>query len=501
VTAKNPSSAPPDPEPNEKPEELLPSYRAESAPTSTPDQELDPEIPVGTIVGEYRTECMLGSGGMGVVYGAVHPVIGKRAAVKVLNRQLSANREAIERFKVEARAVNEIGHPNVVDVFGFGTLSDGRHYMLMEWLNGETLSTRMRGSPVTIRQACAIISAIAGALKAAHTSGIVHRDLKPDNVFLARSRSGEERVKLLDFGIAKLLGGSHVGIEKTRTGMLIGTPAYMSPEQARGIAVGAASDVYSLGIVAYEMLCQRPPFTGETAMDIVVAHIQQVPPVPRDLNPALPEALEALLLAMLEKQPARRPSLDEVLAAVEGVATASPAARLGTLPAAAPRASVASHPPGPNTSAKTRRQAMIGGIVVIALFGVVGLTGWSMRGRSNAKSVPIAQPSPTGSAPAKLPPAVRPAVAAGATVDAPPDSGTVAAPDAGADREADRDHKPAVTDETDSPAIQPPVPHRVAPTKSTRVPVIPPRRNDAPSPTKPHAGEESDDDTINPLAR
>ncbi|HEX6835877.1 MAG TPA: serine/threonine-protein kinase, partial [Polyangia bacterium] len=158
----------------------------------------------GTIVGEYRIEQKLGDGGMASVYGATHPLIGKKAAIKVMSPTLSADAAAVARFALEARAVNRIGHPNIVDVFSFGRLPDGRSYFVMEWLPGETLYARLWSRRLTLDEALDILDQICDALEAAHEAGIVHRDLKPANVFLTPRRNKREQVKLLDFGVAKL---------------------------------------------------------------------------------------------------------------------------------------------------------------------------------------------------------------------------------------------------------------------------------------------------------
>src|SRR4051812_28905300 len=191
----------------------------------------DDDLPAGSIAGEYQIEKKIGEGGMGSVYGARHPLIGKRAAIKVLRRELSASPEAVDRFVREAQAVNTIGHPNIVDVFGFGTLPDGRSFFVMEWLEGEAPRARVT-PPLRFAQALEVLESIAVALRAAHEAGVVHRDLKPDNVYLARAKGAPApRVKLLDFGLAKLSGPTgEARVDHTRTGIVMGTPLYLSPE-------------------------------------------------------------------------------------------------------------------------------------------------------------------------------------------------------------------------------------------------------------------------------
>ena len=289
---------------------------------------------VGEVVGEYRIDSVLGRGGMGYVYGAVHTVIGKRAAIKVLNRELSLNPEAVERFVTEARAVNQIGHPNIVDVFGFGATDDGRQFMVMEWLRGQTLAERQHEGPLDVPAICRILDAIASALEAAHAEHIAHRDLKPDNVFLSTIKGGGEAVKLLDFGIAKLLGTDEVRMERTRTGFMMGTPAYMSPEQARGKDVDHRTDIYSLGVIAYELFCGTPPFFHETAMDMVVAHMHSTPAAPSESRPGLSEAIDTLVLGMMEKHAGDRPSVADIRASLAEISAGAP--RLSALPARGP---------------------------------------------------------------------------------------------------------------------------------------------------------------------
>jgi serine/threonine-protein kinase len=269
-------------------------------------------LPPGTVVGEYRIERLLGHGGMGEVYGAHHPVIGKRVAIKVMNRACSVNPANVERFVQEAKAVNAIGHSNIVDIFSFGRTSDGRCYFVMEWLQGESLRTTLGNGPVELRRTYEILDEVLRALEAAHAAGIVHRDLKPDNIFLVKSRDDHDRVKLLDFGIAKLAvdrTGARTSI--TQTGMVVGTPTHMSPEQASGGSVGPATDIYALGVVAFELATGKLPFTAESSVQLMAKHLDEPPPMPRSIRPiGLP--FERLILDMLSKRPTDRPSATDV---------------------------------------------------------------------------------------------------------------------------------------------------------------------------------------------
>ncbi|WP_437886277.1 serine/threonine-protein kinase [Sorangium sp. So ce307] len=291
------------------------------ADTLSPDPALpgaEPDLAPGTPVGEYRIEAKIGVGGFGTVYRATHPVIGKAAAIKVLSRQCSANPQLVSRFVAEARAVNQIRHRNIIDIFSFGALEDGRHYYVMELLEGMTLDAylRKRGR-LPPAEALPILVKIARALDAAHAAGIAHRDLKPENVFLVFDEDGAIFPKLLDFGIAKLLGEPSTTAHKTRTGHLIGTPLYMSPEQCRGRNVDHRTDVYSFGILAHELLAGAPPFDGESAFDLLTKHASEPAPPVSSLATHLSPALDAPLLRMLEKDPASRPaSLLEATAAL-----------------------------------------------------------------------------------------------------------------------------------------------------------------------------------------
>ncbi len=288
------------------------------------------DLTAGSPVGEYEVQSQIGEGAMGTVFYAVHPLIGKKAAIKVLKPELCANQAQIDRFVQEAQAVNKIGHPNIVDVFSFGELADGRVYMVMEWLRGEDLKARLAHGPMPVADACTILEGISRALEAAHAQDIIHRDLKPDNVFLHQVENGPQIVKLLDFGIAKLVRVTP-GTERTQTGNMLGTPRYIAPEQARGVNVDPRADIYSLGVMAFEMLAGRAPFEGETAMDLVVKHLNEPAPKLSDFA-RVPKALEACVMSMLDKSADKRPTLARVRAVF-----ADPSQRGTPLPLPAPR--------------------------------------------------------------------------------------------------------------------------------------------------------------------
>jgi len=269
---------------------------------------VDRDLLPGEMVGEYRVERVLGKGSFGVVYRAVHPVIGKTAAVKLLKREFSADPIMVSRFIAEARAVNQIRHRNIVDIFSFGVSGDGRHYYVMELLDGEPLDQYLaarRALPPS--EALPILERIGRALDAAHAAGIVHRDLKPANVFLATDE-GARFPKLLDFGIAKLTreDAGEAG-PRTHTGVTLGTPHYMSPEQCRGESVDYRTDVYAFGVMTHQMLTGSLPFEAQSLLKVMTMHTTWPPPRMSEKNPALPPELDAPVQRMLEKDPVRRP--------------------------------------------------------------------------------------------------------------------------------------------------------------------------------------------------
>ena len=305
---------------------------AETAFTEVPKSTVEADLAPGTMVGEYQVEGVLGKGGMGKVYSAVHPVIAKRAAIKVLHPQLSMDAESVQRFIQEARSVNQIGHPNIVDIFAFGTLPDGRQYFVMECLRGESLRDRIGRGGMSLDEAVAVIETMALPLRAAHEQGIVHRDLKPDNVFLVEVKGDRPAVKLLDFGIAKLLGGD--ASNRTQTGSMLGTPAYISPEQARGESVDHRTDIYALGALLFELVTGEIVFAATNVADMIAQQLYEPPRSPASLNPNIPAELDHLIVRMLAKAADDRPSLDEICEVLRSCRHTAGAATASALPAA-----------------------------------------------------------------------------------------------------------------------------------------------------------------------
>lgn len=278
---------------------------------------------LGVIIdGRYRIETRIGDGGMGVVYRASHVVLKKPLAIKVLRGQQARDPDVVQRFMQEAKAASAIGHPNIVSISDFGTMEDGAVYLAMEYLVGQTLAAAMSAGPLTYARSLDIFVQITGALAATHDRGIVHRDLKPENVFLKREPENPDFVKVLDFGIAKV---RNAAAKLTRTGMVFGTPHYMSPEQAAGQPVDHRSDIYSLGVIMYQALAGQLPFSAESFMEILTKHMYEPPTPLHALGFAIPPVLENLVLQCLQKKPEDRPqSMTDVQAVLHRVQVLGP---------------------------------------------------------------------------------------------------------------------------------------------------------------------------------
>jgi serine/threonine-protein kinase len=383
---------------------------------------------VGMVLGSYRITGELARGGMGTVYRAQHELLGRPAAVKLLLPQLTSDQVLVERFFNEARAATAIRHPGIIEVYDFGYTDDGQAYLVMEFLEGVTLARAIadRGR-LSEAAAAAITRGIANALKAAHGKGIVHRDLKPDNVFLVPDPDGPtgERVKVLDFGIAKLADAAASDVRHTRTGALIGTPLYMAPEQARAAGmIDHRADLYSLGCILYELLVGEPPFVAEGAGEIIALQMFGEPTPPSARLEAITPGLEQLVLRLLAKEPEDRfGSAGDVVAALDAVTAtlfARPATTLAAtsenrpqlrLPPGAQRTplpafDLASEAPAP--APKRTAMPIIAGAITVVLAAAVTLIV-VIRGHGDPVSVapsPAAAPTTaptTAPAPAPTP--------------------------------------------------------------------------------------------------
>ncbi len=273
----------------------------------------------GTVLGSYRLHEVIGEGGMGIVYLATHVRLGRRVAIKMLRSHYTDNPHAVHRFFAEARAVNRIDHPNIVDITDFIEQPGGDNYYVMELLQGTSLAhTIERTGILPLERSIGIMMQVASVLEAVHRAGIVHRDVKPDNVFLAARPGRNDFVKLVDFGVAKLIDDNDdfVSIHNTNPGAILGTPEYMSPEQASATAVDHRTDIYAFGAVLYKLVTGRVPLEGANFGEIVVQLLTVAPTPPRevpDLPHEVPESLQELILSCLAKQTIDRPDSMETV--------------------------------------------------------------------------------------------------------------------------------------------------------------------------------------------
>ncbi len=384
----------------------------------------------------YVVEGLLARGGMGLVYQCRHQVIGKKLAIKIIRSELAALPEATPRFLLEAKAASAIGNEHIIDILDFGALPDGSAYLIMEFLEGVSLSELVRADALPpVERVIGIALQVAEALAAAHAAGIVHRDLKPDNIFLIQRRA-EDFVKILDFGIAKM---GELGADRlTHTGTIVGTPHYMSPEQAAGLAIDQRADIYALGIILYELVSGQVPFDGSNFMAVLTQHLQAVPPAFQSRNPPVhvSAVLEAIIFKCLAKQPEQRyQSMHELRDALLGRAPSEPLqseppqsepvrvtttpcpAEPGGSPAGAARVDVA-----PELGPRGRRTRWAW--LVASLLSIVIAVGWALSGTAETRVSESATPTPILATPEAT--AVPANVLHGETLEglAPPGAGT-----------------------------------------------------------------------------
>ncbi len=265
-----------------------------------------PDALVGQHLGEYVVRRHLGSGGMGIVYEGEHLTIGRKAAIKLLREELSQGSQA-RGLLAEARAASAIHHHGIIDILDFGQQPGVGQYLVMEYLEGSPLSELLQArAPLPLAEAVALLCEVLDALSAAHAVGVIHRDLKPSNIFVARQSNGTESIKVLDFGLAKRSTTPQGTAPQTHSDVVVGTPQYMAPEQALCLEVGPQTDLYAVGVIAFELLTGQRPFTGRSPMEIVAHHLRTPPPAP-SLFVELPPEADALVLQLLAKEPRQRP--------------------------------------------------------------------------------------------------------------------------------------------------------------------------------------------------
>jgi serine/threonine-protein kinase len=403
---------------------------------------------LGTEVAKYRLTRVLGAGGMGCVYLGVHPEIGSRVAIKVLAKEHAGSVQLVQRFFDEARAVNLIDHENIIDVLDLDRLPDGRPYIVMEYVKGDTLRGFLKRGPLPIAGLVRVATEVLRALDAVHAAGIIHRDLKPDNVMVTVTG----HAKVLDFGIAKLTHGGEA--MRTQTGVVLGTPHYMAPEQIRGAAVDARTDLYAFGVVLFEIATGVRPFSGDSDFELMEQHVREPPRDPRTLRPDLPVALSTIILTALEKSPAKRfQSARAMATAIAAVTPAGADAWLarastswraedvepelaGTLPdagesAAGPTipdrrqpATVEARPSSRRAVRSSRSNAWLWAVLAVVVFAVAVTITYLVARRESSPGVAVVTPPPapvmTPDAAVLVPPAPPPVDAALVVEPAPP---------------------------------------------------------------------------------
>jgi serine/threonine-protein kinase len=283
----------------------------------TPLPLTEPDPLVGQRLGDFVVEQAIAAGGMGVVYRARHPLIGRLAAIKVLKPEFAADRDQTDRFLREAQSLAAIKHRGIIEIIGFGNTSDGRQYMATEFLEGESLEQLIaREAPMPPMRVLGLLDEVLNALSAAHKSQVVHRDLKPSNVFIATQSTGERIVKLLDFGLAKQSPVTLADVQDgvlAKASLVAGTPEYIAPEQARGFAATPRTDLYCIGVMMFEMLSGTLPFKADTIVEMLKKHVYEPAPRLSGRVSNLPDPLIDLVMQLLEKEPEKRPGSAELV--------------------------------------------------------------------------------------------------------------------------------------------------------------------------------------------
>lgn len=349
---------------------------------------------IGKTLGQYHILSEIGRGGMAVVYKAEQTSLNRFVALKVLFPNFTGDSTSVERLYREAQAAARLDHPNIVEIYEVGE-HEGLHFIAMKYVDGEPLDKILQQGPMPPARALKILAQVASALDYAHRHNVVHRDIKPSNIIV----SAGDRITLTDFGLAKGAGSATL----TSAGALVGTPAYMSPEQASGDETDYRSDIYSLGVIAYEMFAGRPPFTGNP-LSIILAHASQTPPPLRQFRPELSPNVEALVYKALAKEPAERYATAGEFAAALRQALTRPAASLAPGTQAA---GTAKTPARPTAAGRSRLVwGIAGAIVVIAI--AVGIGAWATSGRGQSTPPPIETPAVIAPPPTVPVPAVAP---------------------------------------------------------------------------------------------
>jgi hypothetical protein len=394
-----------------------------------------PDLTGTVLLGRYRLLAKLGAGGMGTVYLGEHTSIGKKFAIKVLGSEFAHRSDLVKRFLREAQAASMISQPNVVEISDFGDTPDGSVFFVMEYLDGEDLGGMLRREGrVPWPRVRHLIVQVCRALEAAHAAGIVHRDMKPDNCFRIAKQGDPDFVKVLDFGIAKVETGDTAGKGLTQTGMIFGTPEYMSPEQAQGEKIDHRADIYAVGVIMYQLLCGQQPFTGSSFMAVLTKHMFDVPRAPSEVAPEadIPPDAEAIVLKAMQKDRTYRfQSMSELIASIERVGTGAAAvdvvresiARPGGGPTSfaargAKRGTGSGTSPGlePGDAAPRSRTGLwvglgVGALLAAAVVGTVVLGPDDRADEPEPSAAEVAREQPTSEPPpaaVAAPPAVTP---------------------------------------------------------------------------------------------